>query len=260
MPQNLKRFEQRGLQHAALPGRFFDYRVKESALFARWLLKEQLARPACQPHHIDGLIHRGWCRRLNILDLAQQVALLGTHRLGALIKGLLADPPVEFVRVHCLDPSFKLVVSDFESRDNISASGLLSPVGVQNLIAKPIEDRPWDDQFLEYVGEFTRQKFLPHIALVAFPAIASAMVVNVLAFLRFTDEETSAMPAPDDPSKGKVVLHLSSFGFGSRAQHALHSLPAFASYKRFVGAPVGFSVPIKITRIQTFPEYLMSDT
>jgi hypothetical protein len=72
MPQNFKRFEQRRLQRAVLPGGLFHHRLEQFALLGGGLLEEQLTGPTRQAKHVDGLIDRGGGGLLDVLDLASR--------------------------------------------------------------------------------------------------------------------------------------------------------------------------------------------
>ncbi len=70
LAQDFERFEQGCPQRPILPSRLFDNHLEQPALLGGGLLQEQLACPARQAQHVDGLID--WGRRgiLDILDLA----------------------------------------------------------------------------------------------------------------------------------------------------------------------------------------------
>ena len=110
MAQDLERFEQGRPQRPILPSRLFDNHLEQPAVLGGWLLKEQLARPARQAQHVDGLIDWGRRGLLDILDLALQPILLGSPSCRLLVKKLLGDSTVELVHVHRLDARLDLVV------------------------------------------------------------------------------------------------------------------------------------------------------
>ena len=86
-------------------------------MLAAGLLEEQLARPARQAKHIEGLIDRRQRGFLNILDLAEQTILLSAQRGSLLIEELLRDAPIEFVHVHGPNTGFDLLVAGMEPLD-----------------------------------------------------------------------------------------------------------------------------------------------
>jgi hypothetical protein len=82
MAQNFKWFEQASLQNAVLPRRHFHNRLEQPPLLSRRLLEEQLARPARQAKHVDGVINRGRRGLLDAVDFAEQPILPPAHRRG----------------------------------------------------------------------------------------------------------------------------------------------------------------------------------
>jgi hypothetical protein len=166
----------------APPGGFSDYHLKQPALFCGGLLQEQFARPARQPQHIDGLINRGRHGRLDVLYLAEQTVLLPAPSGRLLVEKVLGDATVEFVNIHGLDARLDLVVPSLQIFDGLRAGRLLGPVRGEHSVTEPVQDRLRNDQFLKDVGELAGEDFLAGIWLRAFSSVASAVIVDVLAF------------------------------------------------------------------------------
>jgi|HubBroStandDraft_6_1064221.scaffolds.fasta_scaffold189153_2 hypothetical protein len=102
---------------------------------------EQLARPASQPQHVDGLIDGGRCGFLDILDLAHKPILLPEPSSRMLVEKLLGDAPVELVHVHRLDARLDLLVPGLQLLDGVWTGRLLAgckPRGVSRSL--PLSD------------------------------------------------------------------------------------------------------------------------
>ena len=129
-----------------LPSRLFDNQLKQSALLGGGLLEEQLAGPARQAEHVNGLID--WSQRghLDILDFAHQAILLAAPDARMLVEKLLREAPVELVQLHRPYPRLDLVVPGLQLLDGLRTGCLLGPVGREHSVAEPLEDRLRNDQ------------------------------------------------------------------------------------------------------------------
>jgi len=103
-----------------------------------------------------------------------------------------------------------LVVSALELFDAFCTGSLLGPIGVRDNVAEPLKDGRRDNQVLEDIGEPAGQYFFARVRLRTFSAVASAVVVHVLALLQLADQQATAMPAMHQTGLREIVLDFTS--------------------------------------------------
>ena len=259
MAQDLEGFEQGRSQRAVLPSRRLEYNLEEATLLGGGLLQEQLARPACQAQHVDGLIDWGWRGFLDILDVALQPVLLGAPRSRLLVEKLLGNPPIAPVQVHRLDSRLDLIVPGPQLLDSLRAARLLGPIGGEYIVIEPFEDGLRNDPFLQNSGELACENFLARVWLLAFSPVARAVVVHVLPLLQLADKQAAAVAAVDQSGIREIMLHFPRLVLGASIQQLLNTLPTFAGDQRLVRARVRASIPIEIAGVQPLSQYLVND-
>src|SRR5665213_2520736 len=229
-------------------------------LFIGWLLQKQLRSSACQLQHVDCLFDRCRCSLVNVGDFAENRLLFAPPFGGMRIEVFCLNSAVEPIPVHSLDARLDLLVAGLELLDCLIPSGLLCPVGLENGIAQPCENRLRDNKIAEHAGEHSGERVLRRIRLRALAAVLGAVIVHVLAFLQLSYEEAPTVATVHEAGIGEIVLYPPGLGLGACVQQCLNLPPTLASHQWLMSTGVGGTVPVKISCIQSFPKYLMSGT
>ena len=91
--------------------------------------------------------------------------------------------PIQFVHVHGIKPVLQLPVLPLKTSDRLIVAPLLILVALLESLGRPTEHLNVELQASEDFTELFRQYLLPDIRLGAFSLVASAVIVDIAAFL-----------------------------------------------------------------------------
>jgi hypothetical protein len=92
--------------------------------------------------------------------------------------------------------------------------------------------------FLEFRRQALLHDFLWRVRLATFAAVAGAVVVDVLALLRFADQNAAAMPTAYEAGESEVVLDSVLLRFDAPIKQGLNLGPSFAASYSFMLARI----------------------
>lgn len=191
------------------------------------------------------------------LYLAKQPGLFGSPLCRHPVVEGVVDAAIELVEIHGVQPVLEPLVLDLASMDRLFMLPALVGMAGHERCLYPFQDLFVEVQPVEQVGECLIEHLLADIfaAAITVPASAfvgmpRAVIVDVFALLDLSDNGAAAFGAGHQAGERELVSHRVGRHRIAARQDALHPLPQFDRYERFVLALVQFAVPLEQSRVE----------